>query len=122
MMPQHILPLRKKRDAALARECFSRRALPAGEGSQSTAVNTVEFSTLQGLDHRSCLRRAGAADSFQNLSHGRIPQITARGGSMVVFIDHRLNESLRALRGDFRVPDEPPNSRVVRISEWPADL
>ena len=40
----------------------------------------------------------------------------------MVLLDHALNESSRAFALDFRIPDQPPDPRVVGIAERAADL
>src|SRR5207302_8865861 len=85
-------------------------------------LQAVELVPFQRFDHGGRVGRAGPAHCFQDLHHGCIAEVAARRWRMVVLVDHALNEAARAFRVDLRVPDQTPDTGVVRVAQREADL
>src|SRR5437879_11145820 len=85
-------------------------------------LQAVELVPFQRFDHGGRVGRAGPAHRFQDLHHGRVAEVAARRGRVVVLVDHALNEAARAFRVDLWVPDQTPDTGVVRVPQRPPDL
>src|SRR5437660_10179074 len=85
-------------------------------------LESIEVVPFQRLDDGGGVGRAGPADRLQDLHHGCVAKIAARGRGVVVFVDHALDEPLRTLGVELEIPDKAPDTDVLGLAERPTAL